>query len=364
MIRRSGQLKLATDPHRHTQTFIHFSFADVGKRKETKRPMKAEPKIADTLNPTTDVSDPDGRRDWRSDRSARERYYYHTFKCHFRRFTEWVLFKIGKRLFFDYLRGFAFYERGFQNAARIALNQISIEVSNLPAAFESYKILHITDLHIDSLAEVEDTICELIDGIPFDLCLFSGDFTREMAGPFEHILGRVKKIVDAVDARDGVYTSLGNHDTHRMIEAFEKMKITFLINETVSIYRGKEKIAVTGLDDPHLYLTDQTVEALHAPNDGFKIALVHSPELYDVAADCGYDLYLCGHTHGGQICLPSGTPLVTHLKHGRQFFRGLWKHAGMTGYTNPGAGVVSVPLRYNTQSEIALITLRGKNVRD
>ena len=326
--------------------------------------MKAEPKIADTLNPTTDVSDPDGRRDWRSDRSARERYYYHTFKCHFRRFTEWVLFKIGKRLFFDYLRGFAFYERGFQNAARIALNQISIEVSNLPAAFESYKILHITDLHIDSLAEVEDTICELIDGIPFDLCLFSGDFTREMAGPFEHILGRVKKIVDAVDARDGVYTSLGNHDTHRMIEAFEKMKITFLINETVSIYRGKEKIAVTGLDDPHLYLTDQAVEALHAPNDGFKIALVHSPELYDVAADCGYDLYLCGHTHGGQICLPSGTPLVTHLKHGRQFFRGLWKHAGMTGYTNPGAGVVSVPLRYNTQSEIALITLRGKNVRD
>lgn len=324
--------------------------------------MKAELKKANTLSPTTGVSDPDGRKDWRSNRSARERYYYHTFKYRCRRFTEWALFKIGKRLFFDYLRGFAFYERGFQNACRIALNQIPIEVPNLPAAFESYKILHITDLHLDSLAGIEDTICELIDDISFDLCLFSGDYTREMAGPFEHILGRVKKIVDAVNARDGVYASLGNHDTHRMIEAFEKMGITFLINETVSIYRGKEKIAVTGLDDPHLYLTDQAVEALHAPADGFKIALVHSPELYDVAADCGYDLYLCGHTHGGQICLPSGTPLVTHLKHGRQFFRGLWKHAGMTGYTNPGAGVVSIPLRYYTQSEIALITLRKGNV--
>jgi len=325
--------------------------------------MKAELKKANTLKPATDVSDPDGRKDWRSNRSAKERYYYHTFKYRCRRFTEWALFKIGKRLFFDYLRGFAFYERGFQNAVRIVLNQIPIEVSNLPAAFDSYKILHITDLHLDSLAWVEDTICELIDGIPFDLCLFSGDYTRKMAGPFEHILGRVKKIVDAVDARDGVYATLGNHDTHRMIEAFEKMGITFLINETVSIYRGKEKIAVTGLDDPHLYLTDQAVKAMQASKDGFKIALVHSPELYDVAADCGYDLYLCGHTHGGQICLPNGTPLVTHLKHGRQFFRGLWKHAGMTGYTNPGAGVVSIPLRYNTQSEIALITLRGKNIR-
>ena len=276
---------------------------------------------------------------------------------------EWALFKLGKPLFFDYLRWFAFYEKGFQNAGRIVLNQVPIEVSTLPAAFESYKILHITDLHLDSLAGVEDTICELIDGISFDLCLFSGDYTREMAGPFEHILGRVKKIVDAVDARDGVYATLGNHDTHRMLEPFEKMGITFLINDTVPICRGKEKIAVTGLDDPHLYLTDQTVEALYAAKEGFKIALVHSPELYDVAADCGFDLYLCGHTHGGQICLPGGTPLVTHLKSGRQFFQGLWKHAGMIGYTNPGASVVSLPLRYNTQSEIALITLRGGNSR-
>jgi len=324
--------------------------------------MKAELKKANILKPATDVSVPDGRRDWRSNRSALERYYYHTFKYRCRRFTEWAFFKIGKRLFFDYLRWFAFYERGFQNAGRIVLNHIPIKVSNLPAAFESYKILHITDLHLDSLAGVEDAICKLIDGITFDLCLFSGDYTREMAGPFDHILGRMKKIVDAVDARNGVYATLGNHDTHRMLEAFEKMGIAFLINETVGICRGKEKIAVTGLDDPHLYQTDQAVKALQASKDGFKIALVHSPELYDVAADCGFDLYLCGHTHGGQICLPGGTPLVTHLKHGRQFFRGLWKHAGMTGYTNPGAGVVSLPLRYNTQSEIALVTLRGGNV--
>ena len=93
-----------------------------------KWPVKAELKKASTLNPTTDVSDPDRRGDWRSNRSALERYYWRTLKYRYRRFLEWALFKIGKRLFFDYLRGFAFYERGFQNAGRIVLNQIPIEV--------------------------------------------------------------------------------------------------------------------------------------------------------------------------------------------------------------------------------------------
>jgi len=313
---------------------------------------------------TTDESDPEGRMAWRSNRSDLERYYYHHVKYRFRRFIEWALFKIYKRLFFDYLRWFTFYERGYENASRIVLNEIPIDVPNLPAAFEPYRILHISDLHLDSLAEAEDTICKLINGISFDICLFSGDYTREMAGPFEHILPRVKKIVDAVHALDGVYATLGNHDTHRMIEAFEAIGITFLINETVSIDRGKDRIFLTGLDDPHLYYTEQTVKALQIPFEGFKIALVHSAELYDVAAENGYDLYLCGHTHGGQICMPGGTPLVTHLKRGQQFFRGLWRHAGMTGYTNQGSGVVSIPLRYHTQSEIALITLRGGNVRN
>ena len=115
------------------------------------------------LKPTTDVSDSEGREDWRSNRSALERYDYHTHKYRFRRLMEWALFKKGNRLFFDYLRRFAFYEKGFQNAGRIVLNQVLIEASTLPAAFESYKILHITDLHLDSLAGVEDTICELID---------------------------------------------------------------------------------------------------------------------------------------------------------------------------------------------------------
>jgi predicted MPP superfamily phosphohydrolase len=79
--------------------------------------------------------------------------------------------------------------------------------------------------------------------------------------------------------------------------------------------------------------------------------------MFDVAADNGYRLYLCGHTHGGQICLPGGIPIILHLRHGRRYYRGLWHYGRMTGYTGQGAGTVGLPVRFNTQSEITVLRL-------
>ena len=114
---------------------------------------------------------------------------------------------------------------------------------------------------------------------------------------------------------------------------------------------------MTGLDDPYYYYTDQALAALEQAPEGFKIAMVHAPSLFDVAAGNGYRLYLCGHTHGGQICLPGGRPLIVHLRHGRKYYRGLWRYRDMTGYTGQGVGTVGVPLRFNTRSEITLFRL-------
>lgn len=153
---------------------------------------------------------------------------------------------------------------------------------------------------------------------------------------------------------------LGNHDTYLMVDYFEEMGIRVLANETVTISRNDGQLAVTGVDDPHYYYTDQAITSMEEHIDGFKILLGHSPELYDVAADNGYSLYLCGHTHGGQICLPGGIPLITHLYNGRKFYRGLWRYNGMKGYTSQGCGSVSIPIRFNCESEISLITLKQK----
>ena len=71
-----------------------------------------------------------------------------------------------------------------------------------------------------------------------------------------------------------------------------------------------------------------------------------------------FDLLLGGHTHGGQVCLPGGLPLVTHCQNGRRYAAGLWRHGGMVGYTSRGVGVSGLPVRFNSRGELTLITLR------
>jgi len=81
-------------------------------------------------------------------------------------------------------------------------------------------------------------------------------------------------------------------------------------------------------------------------------------ELADVAAAAGYAFYLAGHTHGGQICLPGGRPIVTQLTRCKHAAVGLWREAGMTGYTSSGLGVSDPAVRFNSRGEVTIFTLR------
>jgi hypothetical protein len=130
-----------------------------------------------------------------------------------------------------------------------------------------------------------------------------------------------------------------------------------LINRSVTLTRKDQRIVVTGLDDVHRFFTPDALRALET-TEGFRIALVHSAEVADYAAATGYALYLSGHTHGGQICLPRGRPIVTRLRRCRHARTGTWSEGKMIGYTSCGLGVGDVPLRFNCRGEVTVITLR------
>ncbi len=270
----------------------------------------------------------------------------------------WVAFRRLLALLRVGLRLSGLYQRGIRNALDIKLRRIELEFENLPAEFDGYRILQLSDPHVDFLAEPLDTALELISSEPVDLCVLTGDYRKRVSGPFEHILPTFEKLLARSRARDGVYAILGNHDSADMAEAFEKLGIDVLVNETRSLRRGKARIHVTGTDDVHYYYTDAAKVALETAPDGFKIALIHSAELAGVAADAGFSLYLAGHTHGGQVCLPGGMPILTHMSCHRSYASGLWRHGSMTGYTTSGIGVSGLPVRFNTRGEVVLITLR------
>ena len=298
------------------------------------------------------------REDWRRQRRRMEAAEEKHTPRGVKERRHWVAFRRLLALFGVGLRLSGLYERGVRNALDIKLKRIELKFENLPSEFDGYRILQLSDPHVDFLAGPLDTALELISGEQVDLCVLTGDYRKRVSGPFEHILPTFEKLMAQSRALDGIYAILGNHDCADMVEAFENLGIDVLINETRSLQRGEAQIHVTGTDDVHYYYTDAARAALETAPDGFKIALIHSAELADVAASAGFSLYLTGHTHGGQVCLPGGMPIITHMRCHRRYASGLWRHGSMTGYTTTGIGVSGLPVRFNTRGEVVLITLR------
>jgi predicted MPP superfamily phosphohydrolase len=94
------------------------------------------------------------------------------------------------------------------------------------------------------------------------------------------------------------------------------------------------------------------------PAEAASILLSHTPETYRRAAHAGFDLVLCGHTHGGQICLPGGVPVLTEADSPRRLARGAWRYHDLQGYTSAGAGSCIVDVRLNCPPEVTLHRLR------
>lgn len=143
-----------------------------------------------------------------------------------------------------------------------------------------------------------------------------------------------------------------------MPEAPERLGFETLTNRSVTLTRNGETMRVMGLDDVHSFYTPEAYAALEAETDGFRIALIHSAEMGDHAAASGYSLYLCGHTHGSQICLPGSRHVFTQLVRCRHAVSGLWREGNMVGYTSSGLGVSRPAVRFNSRGEAALIALR------
>jgi predicted MPP superfamily phosphohydrolase len=250
------------------------------------------------------------------------------------------------------------FERGVRNARDIVVRELSLPLERLPEGFDGFTVLHLSDLHLDGMPGLERLLLDRIGNREFDLCVLTGDYRTRLHGPIGPTMDRLRPLATGLRSRHGILAVLGNHDGCHMVEPMEAMGIRVLINESVELSRGESRLQVVGTDDVHYYFTDQAIHALEKASSKFTIALVHSPELFDVAAEQGVDLYLCGHTHAGQVCLPGGRPFITHLSRGRRFFRGVWRHRGMLGVTNAGAGTSGVPVRFNTRGEILALTLR------
>lgn len=253
------------------------------------------------------------------------------------------------------------YDQGKKNSLKVELETASFCYSSLPKEFDGFRILFLTDLHLDGLEGLTEVLIGHLSDVEVDLCLIGGDIRMKTYGPVTPCLSQLGRLLSFVKSRHGVFGVLGNHDCIDMSPYFEEIGIIMLINEAWPIESQGKQIWLVGIDDPHYYRVDD-VDGAHrdVAEDAFIILLAHSPEAYKGAATCGVNLYLCGHTHGGQICLPGSGPILTNSRAPRYTAVGRWRYGEMDGYTSRGAGPSGVPLRFNCPGEITLITLSSE----
>ncbi len=246
---------------------------------------------------------------------------------------------------------------GLVNANRLKVTQITVNLPNLPAAWEGRKLALVTDLHLGSVRRARFTrrIVAKLQSLQPAAVFISGDmFDGPEANPDALVESWTKLSVPA-----GAYYVTGNHEEFtartNLLDAVQRTGIRVLNNEKVDV----QGLQIVGVHDREAGDPRQLRALLRqAELDGSRpsILLTHRPSSLAIAEEAGISLQLSGHTHGGQIW---PWTWVAARVHGR-FNHGLHPFGKLLVYTSNGAGTWGVPMRVGTKSEILLIHLNER----
>ena len=245
------------------------------------------------------------------------------------------------------------YNRGKRNACNIQVNNNNIELRSLAKNVDGFTLLHLSDLHVDMYEDATDALLRVIDSLEYDICVMTGDYRARTYGDTTESMRGMQRVANVISKP--VYAVLGNHDSITMVPALESFGIQMLLNESVTITRGKDTLYIAGVDDAHYFRVENIAKsAEQIIDDSVSIMLSHTPEIYRQVAHAGFNIMLSGHTHGGQICLPGGIPVTLDARCPRYVGKGAWKYGKMLGYTSVGSGTSIVNVRYNCLPEVTL----------
>ncbi len=242
------------------------------------------------------------------------------------------------------------------------LEDVLIEVRNLPPEFDGYRVLHLTDLHISRLFDAPWTrkVVDDANALGADLIVITGDLIDGNIAQREADVAALRDL----RAPDGVWVIPGNHEYffgHREWMAyFAGLNMTPLDNSHAIIKRGAGQLVLAGVNDvtaPGTGAPGPDLDAaLRGAPAGVPVVLLdHQPRNARFSASRGVALQLSGHTHGGMIV--GLDRVVARANNG--FVSGRYEVDGMTLYLNNGTALwPGVALRLGVPAELTRITLR------
>lgn len=239
----------------------------------------------------------------------------------------------------------------------------TLHLPNLPREWDGVTALHLSDFHRGPLvpAAYIRGVLERARALHHDIAFFTGDFVSWSISYMDDMRNWLK----AWPAPLGSYAVLGNHDHYTdapaVARALEGIGIPVLNNRSVIAHRGNSPIRIVGVDDPATSQSDFRGAVKGVEQGVFRLLLAHSPDIVWSFGEREIDLALCGHTHGGQVCLPGGQALVCPINLGTDYAQGIFYWRKATLFVNRGIGVVGVPIRAFCPPEIAVLTLKRGN---
>lgn len=265
------------------------------------------------------------------------------------------------------------------NAYNYQYRKVTVRFPNLPAAFDGYRIVHLSDIHSGSFTRTEPIIeaVEKINALNADIILFTGDLVNNMAKEMDDFIPIFKQL----KAKHGVFSSTGNHDYGDYVqwESREEKRANFekfvgvhrqmgwdlLRNEHRVLENGGEKIALLGVENwgKGRFAKYGKLHDAHRGTEDipFKILLSHDPSHWDEEVRPqrpDIDLTLSGHTHGFQFGIEAKWLKWSPSQWIYKQWAGLYQEGAQFLYVNRGFGFLGYPGRVGILPEVTEITLR------
>jgi predicted MPP superfamily phosphohydrolase len=248
----------------------------------------------------------------------------------------------------------------------VEVSHYEIASERWPAGAPPLRIAYASDFHAGPTTHPElwRDACDALQATGAELLLLGGDFAALGARDADPVIRRLGELHFPL----GRFAVLGNHDyafnAAYIGRQLEKAGIDLITNRNVALPAPWVGVWICGLDD--WGYGDPDASAALGGADGFRVVLMHAPSgVLDLDGE-RWEVALCGHTHGGQIALPGGRPLVSaHGPLSRHYSRGRFDLAsGGTLLVSRGVGASGVPFRLFSVPEIIVCTVRSAAAGD
>lgn len=253
----------------------------------------------------------------------------------------------------------------------LVTTELSVKSGKLPAAFDGFRIVQVSDLHNASFGEGNAELLERMEQAQPDCIALTGDLVDSRHTDVDAALSFAREAAKIAPS----YYVTGNHearleDLEQLLTGLEEAGVTILQNESILLDREGHSIVFSGVEDPSFHddhplhdtegIWERNLESLSPEEGRYTILFSHRPEFFDLYEKLGFDLVLAGHAHGGQFRLPGiGGLWAPGQGLFPEYDAGLYQQGGTAMAVSRGLGNSLFPFRVNNRPEIVAITLQA-----